>query len=639
MSHHSFRVLTRATSCLGVLLCSTAVWAQTAPTSNAINNPTTLPETVVVTATQIATPVDQIGSSVTVVTAADIAAQDQRTLPEVLQNVPGLNVLQTGGPGGLTQVFMRGTNSNHIKVLVDGIDVTDPSSPDSSFDFGQYLSNDIARVEVLRGPQSGLYGSDAIGGVINIISKPGSGPLALSGGADAGSFETFNQNLSVSGSTDDFSYYTGIEHFHSGATPVTPLDILAPGERRNPDYYDNVTASTKLGYNVASNFDVGFVGRFTNTTLLSTGDNEATGFPEAQQDSETTNQYYSRGTAHLTLFGGALDQTLGFGFMHNHSSDTDPIDGVSDFVGERTKLDYQGNIALGGGEVLVIGADSQRDAITIPLDAATITNAGFAELQSNLGDFNSALNVRYDDNDRFGGHATYRIAPSYLIESIGMRLKASLGTGFKSPTLSEMFQNFPAFNFFGNPDLQPETSIGYDAGFEQGLGDQVSFGATWYYNKIKNLINTNATETSYVNVGKAITDGVEAFATYKPWDDLSFRADYTFTEAYDEVLRQELMRRPKHKASLDARWQAMPKLSLDASLLYVSSWIDVNREFIFQQLTQPGFTTVNIAANYDIDDHFTLTGRVANLLDKHYQDPNGFLAPSLGWYLGIKVKE
>ncbi len=191
----------------------------------------------------------------TVVTAADIAAQDQRTLPEVLQNVPGLNVLQTGGPGGLTQVFMRGTNSNHIKVLVDGIDVSDPSSPDSSFDFGQYLSNDIARVEVLRGPQSGLYGSDAIGGVINIISKPGSGPLALSGSADAGSFETFNQNLSVSGSTDDISYYTGIEHFHSGATPVTPLDILAPGERRNPDYYDNVTASTKLGYNVASRLD------------------------------------------------------------------------------------------------------------------------------------------------------------------------------------------------------------------------------------------------------------------------------------------------------------------------------------------------------------------------------------------------
>ncbi len=125
----------------------------------------------------------------------------------------------------------------------------------------------------------------------------------------------------------------------------------------------------------------------------------------------------------------------------------------------------------------------------------------------------------------------------------------------------------------------------------------------------------------------------------KPCDDLSFRADCTFTEAYDEVLREELMRRPKHKASLDARWQATPKLSLDASLLYVSSWIDVNREFIFQQLTQPGFTTVNIAANYDIDDHFALYGRAANLLDEYYQRPNGFLAPSLGSYIGIKVRE
>jgi vitamin B12 transporter len=137
----------------------------------------------VITATRIATPEVQVASSITVITAEEIAARQARTLPDVLKEVPGLNVVQTGGPGGQTSIFMRGTNSNHTKVLVDGIDVSDPSSPNGAFDFGQFPAEDIERVEILRGPQSGLYGSDAIGGVINIITKSGTGPPQFRGGS------------------------------------------------------------------------------------------------------------------------------------------------------------------------------------------------------------------------------------------------------------------------------------------------------------------------------------------------------------------------------------------------------------------------------------------------------------------------
>ncbi|MGH8211449.1 MAG: TonB-dependent receptor, partial [Steroidobacteraceae bacterium] len=196
---------------------------------------------VVVTATRIPTPEAEVASSITVVTADDIAAKQNQTLPDVLKDVPGLNVVQAGGPGAQTSVFMRGTNSNHTKVLVDGIDVSDPSNPSDSFDFGQFLAQDIQRVEVLRGPQSGLYGSDAIGGVINIITKSGAGPVHFNASAQGGSFSTFNQTGGVSGSDGPFHYTANVEHLHSGATPVTPLDLLPSGVPRIDDYYDNLT--------------------------------------------------------------------------------------------------------------------------------------------------------------------------------------------------------------------------------------------------------------------------------------------------------------------------------------------------------------------------------------------------------------
>src|SRR6202789_1014690 len=207
-------------------------------------------ETIVVTATRVPTPESQIASSITVITAGDIAAKALDTLPDVLAEGPGLNVVQTGGPGGQTAVFTEGMNSNDVKVLVDGIDVSDVSSPTDTFDFGQFLTPDIAKIEILRGPQSGLYGSDAIGGVINIITKSGEGPAQFTAGIEGGSFDTFNQTAGVSGSEDGFHYPANFEHFYSGATPVTPENILAPGEVRNDDRYDNVTASTKLGYDV-----------------------------------------------------------------------------------------------------------------------------------------------------------------------------------------------------------------------------------------------------------------------------------------------------------------------------------------------------------------------------------------------------
>jgi len=601
------------------------------------------PDTIVVTATRIPTPEREVASSITVVSAEDIAARQLQTLPDLLQQVPGLNVVQAGGPGSQTSVFMRGTNSNHTKVLVDGIDVSDPTNPTGAFDFSQFLTQDIERVEVLRGPQSGLYGSDAIGGVINIITKSGEGPAQFNASAQGGSFDTFNQTIGVSGSLEQFHYAANLDHFHSGETPVTPSYVLAPGERRIDDYDDDVTASTKLGYDITDDLDVGLVARYTSTHLRITGDNYdlyPLVFPDTSQSENDARQIYTRASGHWVTFGGAFEQTLGAAYSNLKSSDFSPDDPRSDLAGNRVKADWQGVIRIAADEKLIIGAEHQRDEISLPLAASTRIESGYAELQSGVGTsfFNSA-SVRYDDNDRFGGKATFRLAPAYLIEASGTKLKASIGSGFKAPTLDQLFQSFPSFDFFANPNLRPESSLGWDAGFEQTLDARTSrFGATYFHNIIKNLITDNVEGTSYTNIGRAVTDGVESFVAFQVLPNLGLRLDYTYTQATDAVLHEELLRRPKHKVDLNAGWQPSRRLSLNATLLGTSSWVDGNRDFTIPRLTAPGFVTVNLAGSFDVTQHFAVFAHIDNLFNHHYEEPIGFLQPTLGAYAGIKTR-
>ena len=603
--------------------------AEAAPEANA---------QVVYSPTAVATPARDIASSVTVITAADIEREQRRTVPDALANVPGLNIVQTGGPGGQTSVFMRGTNANQVKVLIDGIDVSDPSNPNRSFDFGQLLTADIARIEVLRGPQSGLYGADAIGGVISIITKKGDGPPKATAVVEGGSFGTFNQIASLSGGDQRGNYAFTAAHFRTASTPVTPLELLPPGRPRINDSYDNWTYSTKLGYNVSDNLALNWVGRFTDATLHFTGDDFSVfpSVPNAVQSIQAAHQFYQRGEAVLTSLDGRLVNYFGVNYTNtfNWNKAPDPAaPGIN--KGDRTRYDWHSVFEFLPGQIMITGLQQETERLdTGTLMASNGTTSAFAELQTQLAQrLFLVSNVRYDENDAFGNRTTYRLAPAFIVPVTETKLKASLGTGFKTPTLSQLYVDLrPAFNFFGNPNLLPEQSVGYDFGFEQPIAnDRFRFGVTRYHNNITNLINTNATGTSYINVGEAITSGYEAFASAAVTDRLRLRTDYTYTKAIDAITELELLRRPRHKYTLAAEWNPTDQLLLSATWLRVSTWIDGNRDFSIQRLTAPGYAVLNLAANYTVNQYTTVFGRIDNLLNERYQNPTGFDRPGLGY--------
>jgi vitamin B12 transporter len=641
------------------LVCGTS-FAQTAPP-----DVVSLPE-LVISATGDPTPMSNIGSSVTVITADQIQTQQRRTINEVLETVPGLNLVQTGGPGGQTSVFMRGTNSNHVKVLIDGIDVSDTSTPNDSFDFGQLLTGDIARVEVLRGPQSGFYGSDAIGGVISITTKKGSGPAKATATVEGGSFGTLNEKFGLSGSASIFSYAFSIDHFRSVATPVVPIYLMPPSQKAADQFYDNYTLSSRVGADLTNQLSVNSILRYTDSTLLTNGDgvsgavNGTPCYCLAYPDRYTQDyyQFFSRQEAVWHSLDSRFQTTLGVNFSDQRRKYNYPADYIangnndSTYSGQRLKVDLKQEIGLIPGENLILGGEVQHESLDnvgtglISPDHTRDSGGVYGELESNpFEHFSVASNIRYDDYQSFGGHATYRIAPAYTVAATGTLLKASVGSGFKAPTLDELYDNYYygfGSYFYGNPNLKPETSTGWDAGFEQPFfDDRVRVGSTYYENYINNLITTNSSFTSYANISNAETSGVESFASYKVSDIFTLRADYTYTYVRDLTANDPNYaglhyRRPLNKATLQADWKPLDKLHLSATLLYVSGWLDVD-PVTFSPTPAKGYATVNLAANYDINAQTTVFARVNNLFNRQYQNPLGFLQPGPGAYAGVKV--
>ncbi len=598
-----------------------------------------------VSATQIPTPQNELASSVTIITAAEIEREQRRTIPDLLQMQPGLNVVQTGGPGGQTAVFIRGTNANHVKVLLDGIDISDPTSPNGAVDFGHLLTSNLAKVEILRGPQSSLYGANAIGGVISPDHQERRG--AAENERDAG--RRLVRHLQPVGDIErrDRALQLQRQHHplprrrHAGdarrraaAGPAPQQRFLRQRHLVRPLRHGFHRSVQRQPVRPADAIQADVHQRFLRSgTFLFV--------PNAERTDQRADQAYGRAEAVWQAFDW-FTNTFGYNHTYSTRTSTDPGIAPQTFTGWRDKYDWRGDIKFLPGQTLLLGLEHEEDRVKVPTAQASRGNdAGFAELQLQwLNRFFLVGNVRYDHNDVFGGHPTWRIAPAFIVPGTETKLKATYGTGFKSPSLLELFGDDPVNFFAANRNLKPEESIGWDVGFEQPLfNNRVSFGATYYRSDITNLIQfvfggpllfTNA------NIGKAEINGVEAFAAATLNENWKVRVDYTQTNAKDAITGLELIRRPQHKVTGTVIWQPSAPWTVTASAVYVSEWIDFDRATSLR-VVAPGYSVVNLAANYKVNPNAELFARIDNLFNTDYQDPLGWMRPGLGVFAGLRL--
>lgn len=630
----------------------------------------TLPEISVV-ATRTPQPIDRIGSALSVITREELENRQTTAVADALRSVPGVSVAQNGTVGTLTQVRIRGAEPNHTLVLIDGIQVNDPANG-LAFDFGNLLVGDIERIEVLRGPQSALYGSEAIGGVINIVTRRGEGPVQGDVRVEGGSFLTAQGFGNVSGAGERYGFSASINAFRTNGINISDFGTEEDG-------YDNLTLNARGRFNPTENLELRLVGRYTNATVETDPQDIATlppGFtvpanpdtygriidsPVEQTDTE---QLFANGEAELTLFDGRWEQIVGASVSDTDSEFQSTFFGDSFADGRLFNLDYQSNVYLETPDLAraehVFTLFAEREEITF--SNANQSDRGSVDY-SVVGQYQLSLidqifltgSVRHDINELFEDDTTYRVTAAYRLEETGTRFHASYGTGTQQPTPIELFGFAPGF-FVGNPDLRPETSRGWDIGIEQSLVDErLVLDITYFQNEIEDEINgfffdpALGTTTAVNRPGTSEIQGVELTATWRdalPGLDLS--GSYTYTDATQPfsdadgsrgTFRQ--VRQPEHTASFAANYRFLDdRANLNLTVDYVGARNDV----FFLQPVEPNrvveldaYTLVDLAGSYEISDRVELFGRIENLLDEDYEEVFDFNTPGIGGFAGVRI--
>jgi vitamin B12 transporter len=600
-------------------------------------------EPVVVSATRYDIPLDQSPASVSVISSEDLEQKQIERVSDALREVPGLAVVQTGTPGQLTSVFTRGLNSAHTQVLLDGIPINQGLA--GQFDFANLTTDNIDRIEVVRGPQSTIYGPRALAGVIQIFTKRGIGTPGVTISEEGGTYDTFRETLASDGKIDRFDYSIGMSR-------------LDTDNARPNNQYRNTAGIADLGLSLTDQLRVGSLFMYS---LSDTG-NPNTIFNPKPLDNLLTEKW---------LIGPHIDwratdwweHKLIFDYDHERQVNNPNFDGFipgTTFIGptralfRRTQVDYENDLRPASWLTLTSGfffshveAGQERPFVsqafgplpTFISDRITET-AGY--LEATLTPINNFIFVaggRIDHFDQFGDIWTYRIANSYKIDQTDTTLHASVATGFSPPSSQDKI-------FGNNFGLEPEKDFGWDAGFEQRLWNRrVTVGATYFHNDLSNVIGFNQTFRQALNLGAAETQGVEAEFRATPVSDLVLTASYTYLEAKKTSSADvgapqgsRLPRRPRNEVYVSASYLWYKKLRTTVEAKFVNAREELNQvNFFGPNMDVEDYNFVNIAAEYEINPHMSIFGRVDNLTGEHYAEVFGF--PNLGTaaYAGMKV--
>jgi len=610
------------------LLCSRGVFAEEAA-------PTYTMDEVVVSATKTLNSIsDAGGSSVTVITSEEIENSGQETVEELIKGTPGIDVAANGGMGTKTSFFMRGADSQHSLVLIDGIPSNDPSDPNRAPNISNLTVDNIERIEIVRGPVSVLYGGSAMAGVINIITKKGGKVPQTYIGVEGGSYGTVKFYGGTSGSKDNVDYSLSLSRLKTDGFSVydeSNACVNPNGDSFEKDGYANTTLSANIGAKLNETTVLEGVFRYTNACV----DVDSFG---ADAEGKTTDSEQLNGRLALKMNFQNLLSTAYFNVSdQNRENRTNDVS-EDDFHGHTYEIGWQGDYSFSDNHLMSLGLSYQNENMrnedfspSSVLSKEAYTQSLFLQDQWRLGDVKLVGGVRYDDHKIFGDKFTYRVAPSYSFAKT--LLKFSYGTGFKAPSLYELFGPY------GSADLKAESSSAWDAGFEHRLSPEVKVGSTYFHTVFDDRIDFDRTTWLYTQVaGSTTIVGVESFAEWHPTGQLFLGLNHTYTYSQDAD-SEELVRRPRNKVALSGTWNATKKAKLNGSLQWVGSRRDDGAKDADCQVTGKleSYFLANVSASYEMTDQVKLYGRVDNLLNENYEEAWSYSTPGRSAYAGVKV--
>lgn len=603
----------------------------------------TIDPTIVVTAAREPVRSDLSGTAITVLDRTTIEALNLPQTADLLRLSPGASVAQSGPIGAQTQVRLRGAESNHTLVFVDGIEVNDPASS-GDFRFETLLADGVERIEVLRGPQSALWGPEAIGGVVSVTTREPGGDAPVFGQVEYGSLRTWRAGGGVELGSADNGVVAQVSHLDTRG-----IDAVGSGGER--DGYENLTLSLKVVAAPSANTKVGAVVRYSSAETEFDGTDPVT-FLRAN----TLDATRIRGLA-LRAYGEAsfLDDRWKH-HVEGQYLDTDNInrDGAT-FLNrtdaERLKASYQSSFETGAHRLtaafehetqryraddnVFFGGTNQR--------RRREQNSLVGEYRLTLGEtFSAGASIRHDDNDRFADATTWRLTAAAALPR-GFRAHGSYGEGVTDPTFTEQFGFFPG-SFVGNPDLKPENSQGFDLGLgwaSDGLAADVTYFRTNLEDEILTTFDSATFLSGVANAsGKSKRQGIEASLDAAANDWLHLSASYTWLDSEEGQVagsaRSREVRRARHSGSLTATAE-LDRLTLAGAVAYVGKRRDIDFD-TFTDVTLGDYALITLSGRYRLTESVELSARVENAGDADYQDVFGYATPGIAAYAGLRVR-
>jgi vitamin B12 transporter len=597
-------------------------------------------EPVVVTATKVETPAEQLGASVSVVNGEDFQTYHYPTVDEALRSVPGVEIRRSGAYGKTSSVTIRGANANQVQVLVDGVRVKSPTL--GQVDLSDLSPDLIERIEVVRGAQSTLYGADAIGGVVNIITRRGKGgPLQASVQQEVGNYDTLASRATVHGAWKILHYALSASHFETNG-------------RLQNDETDANAISARVGATLPWDSTLDFVFRYNKNDI---GVPVKGIFPgpqpidpiinrNARQQSETTIFSLEGKTRPVPWW----ESRARLSRYENSTGFQDPVDpGVAfDFPTfsqvnvERREAEWVNSFFIDKWSTSSLGLEHRREIGENKNTFRAVSETESIFFEQQLRFFERLFitgGFRIEDNSVFGTTTTERGSLAFLIKETGTRLRGSAGTGFRAPTFNDLF--FPGF---GNPDLQPEESLSYDLGVDQKFWkNRIRLGLTYFQTEFENLITCctplpTAPFGGPFNVGRARSAGIEFTAEMDVLPNLVASLNYTYTDTENLATDRPLPREPRHRWNIGLTWEPIARLSLFTQVHVVTEQLEA-----FGDVYNRGHTRVDVGGTWRILERMgrlqklELTARIQNLLNESYAEVRGFPALGINALVGLRA--